>query len=391
MSTLSFYFAVILSLVLISCNTENTKNQGLGVKRIDLEMGLNNSHEANLSEIADSVIYIKLETSDVALVHKPDIITLNGDDLFIVENRLRTLLRFTKDGKFINSIGSFGSEIDQFVEIGSIDLDPVNQFIFVMDRSRGGRILKFSYNGLFEKILSTNTGFRVIKFENQIINFYPQKYLILSDFRRVVIENIYSGSEISLMPQKNQSITDLRKLVSFNTGLFRANNGFTLWMGECDTIYQITKNSTCNPKFVLDFGKYKIPDNIKRDIDLYEIQKYNYPFILDIIETDSMIFFNILFERRLNTVIYLKGEDLCFNTKMNKGKIKNNVDDGLAFWPSGIMGENLLYMRIDMIDLLQYAETINTNKPMQSDFDKKIMISSINDNPMLMILKLNNK
>ena len=108
--------AFALSAILLGCNTKQDNANGLPV--IDVAGAYNNITEVNLSEIASSIEYIPLETTDESMIPGNIIgmkITPTEEGYVIFTARSSSIpLHFSNTGKFISKIGTAGRAEKEF-------------------------------------------------------------------------------------------------------------------------------------------------------------------------------------------------------------------------------------------------------------------------------------
>ena len=72
---------------------------------IPFEEGMEVEREVKLSEIADSVTYIRLETTDEGLVRGFQPSLMRCTSKYFIFGEFQNVIQFTRDGKFVRNIG----------------------------------------------------------------------------------------------------------------------------------------------------------------------------------------------------------------------------------------------------------------------------------------------
>ena len=107
-------YTVLLSIFLLFACTgkktteENAAPENKGPQVINLEEAISQpSEDVPLSEAVRELCIVPLETTAECLVGNVQSIQIMGDDIFVLDLQ-SGILRFSKDGKFLNKIGTRG-------------------------------------------------------------------------------------------------------------------------------------------------------------------------------------------------------------------------------------------------------------------------------------------
>lgn len=101
---MKIYSLFILIIVSISCEVNKRPSEN----NIDILQGMKNCQDILLSEICDNIQYIKLETCDSSLFNGNNCkIYFISNFIFILSDN--QLLKFEKNGSFVNKINRIGS------------------------------------------------------------------------------------------------------------------------------------------------------------------------------------------------------------------------------------------------------------------------------------------
>jgi 6-bladed beta-propeller len=142
MKTISSIFLFLIIMVIYCCKSNEKFNHDL----INLEnVAVEN---IKISTIADSIYYIKLETSNECLIKHIQKIEVDKELIFILDNNERLLL-FDRDGKFLNQIGKIGKGPGEYTNINDFSIDSINNIAYILD---GRQILGYNYSGRFNNI-----------------------------------------------------------------------------------------------------------------------------------------------------------------------------------------------------------------------------------------------
>jgi hypothetical protein len=387
-------FFLLSLLSFISCKNNLQYNSNL--QTIPIELGLRNDKTIFLNQISKKVEYVKLETNERCLISKPSQILVSGSNIFIVDKKMRSLLRFSRDGKFINAIGKRGKDLGDFFELGQISIKNNDSILFIQNFNKKGQILKYSFSGQFLGCINNYEGmFSRVLDNGNIIDYFVRTILYKSDFFRFIVSDTTGNILAKFMPQKRNSITDSQKSIGFNATYYNYKDSLTIWEFPSDTIFRVTPKFEVVPRLILDFGTKRMPLVLYGDRARYEIEKYNYPFLFKFIESDNYIFFTFVEHRILKYLLFDKNSGDIFNILKGQNAILNDYDGGPSFWPDGVLSDGRLYMSIDIDTIKKYfiggnITEMSVIKTKKHEMLKRILdTSTLNDNPIIMIVTLN--
>jgi len=177
-----------------------------------------------LSEIADSIVYVKLETKDCCLLgHITDLKFKN--DYYYVADKSNSIFKFDRLGNYVSKIHKFGQGPEEYVFIQSFDIDKYNN-IHILDL-RLRKILKYDRD--FNFVSSTR------------IEDFPRDFAALDN------------SYLLYMPDKNLKYR--RGLYTLNITSGALNEIFTI-KSKSEVPCMINNYIRCNGN-----GKFSIIDN----------------------------------------------------------------------------------------------------------------------------------
>jgi hypothetical protein len=367
---------------------------------INYEDILKNKKEVDLSQVASNIEYIKLETNQECLIRgiRECLFT---DNLIFINNRDH-ILKFSRDGKFLQKIGSPGRGPGEIDLIRAMSILPNKQIIIVQKNIR--EMLYFSFDG---KLIKT------VKIPNAL-------YIkVMADGRLIAYDAGADGSNIntfSLINENGDTISAIKNYCTWERttgGVMMAGSYPTPFtsMGNWyfkdrynDTIYTVSSNKII-PSYVIIMGKYKLPDDLRLErlgpdkMQLFMDKAPNY-FHTNLFEASGKLFIvsNCFGKGESKYLLYNKqemlGTWLSYGSNSSIGFI-NDMDGGPDFWPIGIVNDNQVYKPLNILALKKELE----NKPertikfpdKKNAFEKLISDSDISDNPILMIVTLKSR
>jgi hypothetical protein len=395
----------IILLLTLSCNNKTEViSPSDDIMEIIYDNLLKNKKPIKLSEIAEDVEYICLESSQNCLLRrKVDYLFI--DSLIFIRN-YDHILKFSRDGKYLKKIGTPGRGPAEIRFISTLSILPEEKIIVAQNglTSTKSELLYYSFSGDLIRKITVNTGdeIKVLEDGRFIINYHGEEASPEFIFR-LTNEN---DDTISVIKNYAKWITPKDKssigFFSFKPFYFYKNDCFFKDMYN-DTVYSISGDNII-PSYFINLGKYKLPEDLRPEsLGALNIQAYfdktsSYYFV-HCFEAANKIFLtssdykdentkHFLFERNSND-----GYLVSDQARMSFGFV-NDWDGGPDFWPLGNVNDNQVFMPVNMTDFQNVIDKKNLNKSPaefpEKEKELKKIISDLNitDNPVLMIVTL---
>lgn len=373
---------------------------------VNYEEILKQTSNVKLSDLTDSIEYVRLETSDSCLLHN------NAEyfftDKYIFIDNVRQILMFDRSGKFIRKIGKQGrgpGEIDLIRYLSVIDQEE----LLVVQTNTTRRLYYFSYNGDFVESAVVP----------DVLNIK-----VLQDGRQVFFDFCAWGFEdytFALRNNEGDTISVVRNHFKWeNKSGYTTTVGYHLFVPFYeyggiisiksmynDTVYNI-RGDKILPEYLLNLGTYELPEEHRPEVsgstyDDFRDNATNKRFAVSfeaaeklfissqpyVNNDDDAIQWNMIYDRRSgkgNLVVDLEG---------NPGMITNDIDGGMDFWPVKSVNDSTLFMQMRPIDIVEEENLEKFQAKVAIDPAKKMqflkMIEGIaeDDNPVLMIIRIN--
>jgi len=298
---------------------------------IDLINNLENKKDLFLSDFADSVSYVALETSDNSLLPEMSkVIPVKGGYL-IIANR-HPLFYFDASGKFIRKIGGIGSGPGEYKFCWMTQYDPGSELIYVCENYKK-LILVFTLAGTYCKSIKFNdlaTGFHV--FNNRTIFLYSKfspsdpnlSVLSLLDSTGTLI----SSFERTIDRAPVWSANTMEIYVQCDPSAILLPNSFS------DTVFQLNEDFEVTPFCTYNVGNHLIPPDILDNRELFIETSQNYIAEISTWAYPSIIITRFHYQGKSYTGYYqksIKEFHLLNNPDSLMGYIKNDLDGGPSF------------------------------------------------------------
>ena len=414
----NLFYSSILLLVFISgiaCTREKTFNQNQRQLPIHKYIGYLSEHA--LSDMVDRIEYIKLETSNRSLLNQIAHIDIQTDKIAISDSRKCIL--YSKDGKYIRTIGRNGRGAGEYASIHGISFLPDKEEIAIRDRKE---LLIYSIYGEFRHrfklpiLLQDNIVYSVGKYipvtDSTFLGYLPNTKGVLK-FKAILFDRdgeiIHKYPNYIFFDRKKEYITSH----DYDINLYRIGN--TILFKEClnDTLFYMKGNDLIL-EYIFDLGKYSMPTSVREsDPSSYFTNSENYITIRNVFESPKYIFLecdlgkysptNIKQTNQYNPKYcwgLLNKVDNSFTfIKPTKNKIyptgiMNDYDNGPNLYPQRIIMGNTLLSWIDAYRLKAHvaSEVFKNSKPKYPEKKKELerLANSLdgNDNPVLMLVTL---
>lgn len=403
---LKSHFFIFSFLFLFSCSEGQKGTDGYPVIDVEQSVDGKNYSVQKLSDYAQKVVYIPLETTDSSLVQINDGIIFENGRLFINSNWNDCLSFAGEDGSFLGRIGKKGQGPEEFLAIRGMDISLDGKRILISSIGRG---LEYSLTGEF---------IRNIKFP-EVEGHIPYKMAYLQDnlFLYSLVSwdiskyeyCVASDSGIVKLLQKEYQPVIKEKGGSLGisriTTIYRVGSDFHTYRRLSDTIYTIDVVGNRAPAYIVNLGKYKLSFIEKEQYE--EIHDGKKIFVTDYLKSDRYSFFIFSFgkyapepfevtnynrvgEKRtwINTSvygIYNKGTGnmvfLNLPSPRNQGLL-NDLDGGPAFWPQYISKDGKMAMLIDAEKFIEACENI---KSPSAEIKSVLERLGLEDNPVLVV------
>lgn len=382
----SFFF---ISVLLVGCHSNQPVKHEAGLLQIPFEAGVQTERSVKLSQLADSVKLIALETNANCLLAKvkEGNILVAGRYIYILCSE--GVLLFSDDGKFVKSISKRGQGPGEYSGIRYIGVNEQLNRFYIFSH---GKAIVFTQDGDFLHECRIPLGWQYAFVGDSCIASYiynntGQKTdrIVLTNLKGDTLKR-YKRSDLftisSGMNYYMQTVLDTYFYTYQNNTYFKEYYN--------DTVFKVTPD-TLLPHLTLQMGKYALPLE-KRfealDGDWFAFEKESAPYWRPMVfegthwllipytswhlEPDQVV-------RRL--AIYNKSSEEYFSVK--GGQIENDLDGSLPFYPTIRPGDDVLMQLWTATDILELAEE-------NPDFltDKRLQGLQEDSNPVLMIVYL---
>ena len=302
-------FVIFSGAILLSACHRNRPATGLTVLHPPLQT---TEHLLHLSDIADSLSYIKLATDTSNLIGVIDKIIPLKDRILIVDKDItQTIYIFDKSGKFIRKINKKGRGPGEYLSLNDVAVDVSNKRLIVHD-DMAQKISIFTYEGEFiEKIRLDFITTSIAYLGNNRLACYCDyinnpNYSIRSKSPNLILFDLQTRkTQSKLFFNSTINRLGITGLIN-NLSSTYSNDTVHLIMPLNDTVYSICNNKV-QPEYYVDLGVTPQMRELQRTASSSKSaqeasqEDSQYPVICNMLESDSVVY---LFYRHNNKSYY---------------------------------------------------------------------------------------
>ncbi|MFP4048043.1 MAG: 6-bladed beta-propeller, partial [Bacteroidales bacterium] len=407
LKTLDKILLSLMLLFLVGCS--KTGNEGIDTESdsqlitVDFVEMSDSEKTVALSDIAQDISYVKLETNENVLINNTNKIKLTKNFIFISD--FSNLYQFSKTGEFIRKIGNKGRGPGEYIHISSLEINEKQDKIYVYCSTRK-KLFVYNFKGEFCR-----------QFNLPQIN----ELTFVRDSLFLAHANVHVGNEEYIFYLINPSSDTipvvenhfnwehksdyLMSIFGDNSPYYRFQQNLYFKDTYNDTIYKFDNDSLSHtPVYYINLGKYDMPDKkrLSYTVDASKFKKYCDDYYqINVKESNDYLWiqyytYNYFTQSEPAYGLYNKNQKKCFTIVDSKGEkscIVNDFTAGEDFWPV-LIQENTM---IDYIQPFEIKESLRDNVendslvklPGRRDTLRKIVSqSNKNDNPIIRIVTL---
>lgn len=337
-----------LAIFLFSCSAsdETGREDNIPVK-INVSEALLYQKDITLSDIADSIAYIRLEPVKDRPIKYIYYFAFFHNDIFINGGTKTGVLHYDGKGKFINTIASAGSGKGQYLPGSDFSINSSSRRIYVLTKFSPRKIMVYDYSGYlfneFRVTVSAYGGFEAIS---------DNRFLFLAGS-----SNLGSGYEeymACIKDREDHTLTKIAHPLPASGELNRVKNidyqgvisgkyfeGAPIFYdgNSMDTIYSV-KNDSIYPRYIIIKEGMPISDTVKSGTGESRKRKNIFIFPSSFTETPRHVFLTFIcrdssyvgaYDKLTKTVSSMKSRfdesDMGNNLP---AQFRNDIDGGIS-------------------------------------------------------------
>ena len=416
------FFTFITILLFVSCKHAKQDKGYLPVINI---LSLNDQASLlSISDVADIVEYIPLETNDSVLIHSDSDVFLYEDLIFITSKKQGLMLFDRNSGKYIRPIGRIGQGPEEYSVGGfgfsnnvSYSFDEVTKTIYFHTHTAGvqirydlegnflGRTAQAQhaeYNSTFHQIIHNDT---VTAHNNiplatnnvSVLSFHAKTGNLKDTIPQFKDSNTFSYDNVRSFSVLKASYTTDRKLTyifTMKTGeyvyfmpkspsLWKWNNKIRLKEAFVDTIYTI-KESSLQPIMTLNLGKYHWPYKQRFDNDVSKDKLY----VDYILENEELLYIHLcksLYENPEKFIALYDKKTGETRVMKNKEGLKDDITNFIPMRIQKVSSTGSFVSLVEAVDVFDRVKELG-NEGLHSSLQHLKQVKE-DDNPIIVIAR----
>lgn len=148
----NIFYLLFIALLLVSCKQRSSQvnsNDG-SIQMIDIENSLSEVVPSlPLSDAASTVEIIPLETNSNSFIANIENVVTTEHDIFVSDYKDRRVFRFSREGKFLNKIGTIGQGPEEYIQMWQFLIDEAKEEIYIVTTLQGINV--YEYDGTFKR------------------------------------------------------------------------------------------------------------------------------------------------------------------------------------------------------------------------------------------------
>ena len=389
---------LILILILIagiSCTSKNKDKSTFKKIKGKTEVlniqvnNLSNNKEIKLSEICDSIWYVRLESTKESMIGEMNKVIINDKYIIVADFSIsKEVFIFDLNGKFITKISKLGKGPFEYSSIADVCYWPKTKSIFIFDRN-SKKIIEYDITGKpVQEIPITFDAVNIALIDHDT-------FVLYAGFREndeLKYNLIYVNNKGEIIKKAFPIDKKILTKTSKNDQFYYFKNDLYFNQDYDNNIYCINKNSI-SYKYSLDFEKKNIPTELIFNKESDEIDKE--------ISQNKYVSSDLQFESENYFFARLKSENKDFfqyiySKKEKKGIVFynpiNDLPNGFSYpFFIGNVGDDF-YSVIDSELLLMIKDDIKASKkkfPQNNNLINMFLNYKETDNPILCFCRIN--
>lgn len=366
--------ACLSSQFILSCvnKKEQTKTTTDTIEyplRIPFETAVGSERDLKLSEIADSVRLIPLETTDVSLLNRIMKGGILKSSKYWFLFSFQNVYQFTEGGKFVRTIGSRGNGPGEYSSVACIDIDETIGHVYVLSPGKNINVYDMETGRYLYTRKAPSFSSWSFAMLNDSVSACFQYNLSGQEKSRILVADadgdiIKSFSRSDLFDVKTDYVT----LLHFDDDRYMFRNKDMVCYKEYynDTLFVVTSDSL-KPRYIFDLGKYSMPIKHRPEFmgfDKKAFKATSSSYIrMQTLETDAWIFMPYSYwQIESNTIddmhLLVYDKDKRESFEVTNGIILNDMcgNANIPFCPQNVVSSNILISLLPAENIFEIAE-----------------------------------
>lgn len=377
------YLIVFTSIILPSCSSHD-KGEYMS---LDIPVAINNKTEIKLSEISESVKWIKLSSDAAPFVGIVDKIIEADNNLVIlgkegVGNKSMIYI-FNMEGKYIRTIGEFGKGPCEYIQISDMFFDSARKKILVLGESNK-YIVEYDLDGVCkETTVETHGAMNFITHNGNCFLHRSSNGMYYdgnNSFNQIVVSNLTNSISNEIHPSPHIKSTYLNPFIE-ECVFINIKDQLLYFIPLDDTVYKLTASFE-KPYIIFNHGSQSFPNDYKWDLEgRQKARNLKMSKITDIMYSGGLFFFSYRYQSETGILMY------------NDNKLVNcysNNEPGFVDDIDGLENVSDFFVCGDHIMQVFEPYKLMDVKPNKYGFSKDVseLISGLNENNSVVLRRI---
>lgn len=389
--------ALIFLLFVSSCQKKSSAPQ---TGYFDLSNNWSSMEKVNLSEIAEDIEYVVLESSPECMLGTEiglQVTVLN--DYLLVHDHNNVMRVFDRQGKYLNDVGKMGEGPEEYFQLNKYYIDEGRGEIYIL--SLDSKCIVYGFDGKFKRQFKAGgrASKLIVNKDGNVGLLYLSMTADMKDTARLAwFDN--KGKALSSISLYQNTTMGGGLYTDFNVKLYYANEDLRFGEIPFDTLYQLEDNQSFEPVWSFEPGPKRVPIKVLHNQIRFitEVNDYTVIFLLH----ETARYFFLTGGYNTNSYKILADKKTGFTRTVDISKLEphpyeyglvNDIDGGLPFWPkttkSGIAVTCLPSIELMEHMKTQEGEDVSMYDPMnRQKLEELVSQLKEDDNPVVMIVKL---
>lgn len=394
-----FSTCILLTVLICACGSNESKNKTTEANEppylIKVEIAEKEKEEVFLSDFAESIEYVQLETSEETFIGRGAHFYLTQEH--VISSAFRQILLFDRaDGSFTQEIGKYGQGPQEYTTTyPQLHFNEKEEVTYVRDSKReplgldvsGNIKVKFKFPTDDQNLV---TGF--VQIEPDLFAGYHPNYDCNQGLKLILFDK--EGKVVKTYKNHLSCINTQPGAIFFSLGegeFYQWDDRVFFKENYNDTLFHVNVNSL-DVQAIFDCGEYSLPYEDKTALN-DKSKSQQYFLVSDPDETPGFIFFKLDFEGKTRSAYYDKSQNItkvAFLQGAENSRFANDLDDFLPFSVDYATEDGKLVGHMEAPEVIEWFEA-NPEKAAKLSPDlKRFANIKEDDNPIVIIVSLKN-
>jgi len=337
--------SILLTLFTVSCS--NPSDPATELLVWDLSQDLTVKSDMNLSQFADDISYVKLESRPGCFIGRIRKYSVTDNFILIYDFKQSQVMLFDRQGKFLRNISRSGKGPGEFVFPKDARISHDEKYVLILTTNK---VLRYSFDGEFiSETPMLGSANEVDTFENGLVAFYTSYASVAVDSYSIIYYD-WDGRVTGKAGKRNWDRLD-RKFSVYQSSFYFLQDELRIHEHYYDTVYAVTGGQELESRIRImrnhDYDNYRMPRDWREKVD-FCIDRW--------METEDFIFTTGALKQSLHPLCLEKKSGKIYHYPYNKELstygIPNDLDGGPPFWPARYKDGRIIS--------LQYASQIKS-------------------------------